>query len=119
MHIIYLYDNNDDFDNNSLRTPFKAYGKGAYIKKPEANTFEPYYFDKTYDDSEAAVVLLDDNCHPSIHEFRLSTKAVLATKVVRWLQGLELHVFNGFVLPAIRRVYRNKDSKSVISARPD
>ena len=93
VRIVYLYDNNDDFDNNSLRPPFRVYGKGAYVKERATDTFEPHYFGRVYENDEAAVVLLDDNCHPRIHEFRLSSKGVQSAKLVNvrltltWIAG--------------------------------
>ena len=81
--IIYIYDNNDDFDNNALRIPFKAYGKGVFIKRQEDTGFEGIHFDRKYADAEAGLVLLDRDCRAIIHEFQLSDKSVLGAKLAR------------------------------------
>ena len=104
--IIYLYDNNDDFDNNALRIPFKAYGKGVFIKRQEDTGFEGIHFDRKYADAEAGLVLLDRDCRAVIHEFQLSDKSVLGAKLARWVQGFGSYLYGGFILPGIRSLYR-------------
>ena len=113
QHIIYLYDNNDEFDNNTLRLPFKAYGKGVFLRPDGATDFQPYKFGEVYPDKEAGVILFDETCHPVVHRFELSQHKIVLARVARWMQGLNSYLYNGFILPEIRRVYRGKQDESI------
>jgi hypothetical protein len=71
--VIYMFVDNDMYDNNVLRQPGRIFAKGAYIRASEGGHFEPYHYPVPEARHDfAGLVVLDDNCAPVVHEVPLS-----------------------------------------------
>lgn len=67
IEIVYLFSENDIHDNNTLRSPYRRYGKGIYLEGTTG--FEPYNYPVPhYPDSFFGGVMLDPEGHPHLHE---------------------------------------------------
>ena len=67
--IIYMYTDNDVFNNNTIKRPYRKYGKGVYIHEAVSPTYEPARFPvPKYGSTYAGLVVLDSDCRPIIYE---------------------------------------------------
>jgi hypothetical protein len=67
--IIYLFTNNDLFDNNLLRRPLRKYGKGVFVRRHGELMFAAYNYPvPEYPERYVGLVALDRQCEPLIHE---------------------------------------------------
>jgi lysophospholipase L1-like esterase len=67
--IVYLYTNNDLFDNSLLRRPARTYGKGLFVRWSADSPFVPYNYPvPDYPKRYVGLVALDDQCEPYLHE---------------------------------------------------
>jgi hypothetical protein len=72
--VLYLFTNNDPFDTNVLHLPGREYGKGTFIRRTGAASFEPYHYPvPVYAAGDAGVVVFDGQCQPIVHEQQADT----------------------------------------------
>jgi len=71
IEIIYMYTDNDMFNNNVLRQGRRKFGKGVYLSNTE-NEFHTFNYPvPEYEPDYAGLVMFDDNCRPIIYQTRL------------------------------------------------
>ncbi len=70
VEVVYMFSENDIHDNNTLRSPYRRYGKGVYLEASRG--FVPYNYPvPLYPDDYFGSVLLDPAGQPHLHEGRL------------------------------------------------
>ena len=83
--ILYLFTNNDPFDNNLLHLPGRAVGKGVFIRRNRDAGFTPYNYPvPEYPVRQFSVVLLDRQCEPVLKEPMIPVDAPPALGTVDW-----------------------------------
>ena len=66
--IVYMYVENDVWDNNVLREAGRKYGKGVYLRREGEASFAPYH-DPVSEapESRFGIVVFDEACRPVLH----------------------------------------------------
>jgi len=85
--IIYLFTNNDLFDNNLLRRPRRKYGKGVFLRRRGESTFATYNYPvPNYPERYVGLIALDQQCDPVIHEavVRAEPSREASARVPEW-----------------------------------
>jgi len=66
--IIYMYVENDTWDNNVLREAGRKYGKGIYLRREGEPSFAPYRYPVPEDpEGFFGMVVFDQACRPALH----------------------------------------------------
>lgn len=72
-HIIYMYTNNDIFENNTLQRVGRPFGKGSFIRRRAGENFEVLdYPVPERSGYYAGIITLDKSCTPVVYEERSS-----------------------------------------------
>lgn len=76
--IVYMYTDNDIFNNNTLQQKGRKYGKGAYIRHAPAQLFSALHYpvpERT--PGYAGIVVMNPACEPVVYEEMLSVESVI------------------------------------------
>ena len=69
VEIIYMYVGNDMYENNTVKSPHRRFGKGVFIRPETATSFSPVGFPvPVRDPAYGSLVVFDEACRPVIHE---------------------------------------------------
>lgn len=109
--IIYMYVENDVWDNNVLREAGRRYGKGIYLRLEGEASFAPYR-DPVPEDPEGffGMVIFDQACRPALHSgvWKRDPRPLDAPR-----QWLDDHLYIARALGRIRHAVRDPDPSSI------
>ncbi len=92
--IVYLFTNNDLGDNQMLRNRGRKFGKGAWLRRDPAGSFEHYRAAAHSDRGNyVGTILLDDDCVPHVHEARWDPPVPRETTLTRLRASLRARFF--------------------------
>ena len=109
--IIYMYVENDVWDNNVLREAGRKYGKGIYLRREGEPSFTPYR-DPVPEDPEGffGMVVFDQACRPFLHTgvWKRTPRPLAASR-----QWLDDHFYFARALGRIRHAVRDPDPSGI------
>lgn len=109
--IIYMYVENDVWDNNVIREAGRKFGKGIYLRREGEPTFTPYR-DPVPEDPEGffGMVVFDPACRPVLHtgSWKRSPRALDAPR--RWADD---HLYLARALGRLRHAVRDPDPSNL------
>lgn len=101
--IIYMYTNNDVFDNNALQQMGRRFGKGSFIRSRAGQNFEAHdYPVPNRPLNYAGLVTLDDSCNPVIYEERSTRRVATIEAIEAPTTHQELHQKDVSILKSIK-----------------
>jgi hypothetical protein len=66
--VIYMYVGNDIYENNTIKSPHRRFGKGVFIREAGASSFIPVGFPvPDRDPAYGSLVVFDEACRPVVH----------------------------------------------------
>ena len=109
--IIYMYVENDVWDNNVLREAGRRYGKGIYLRREGEPTFAPYR-DPVPEDPQGffGVVVFDQACLPALHTGTWERAPRPLDTPRRWLEN---HLYLARAFGRMRHAVRDPDPSSI------
>ena len=109
--IIYMYVENDTWDNNVLREAGRKYGKGIYLRREGEASFAPYRYPVPEDpEGFFGMVVFDQACRPALHTGSWERAPRSLETPRRWLDD---HVYLARALGRLRHALRDPDPSSI------
>ena len=109
--IVYMYVENDSWDNNVLREPGRKYGKGIYLRREGEPLFASYR-DPVPEDPEdfLGIVVFDQACRPALHTGTWKRDPRPHETPRRWLDD---HLYLARALGRVRHALEDPDPSSI------
>jgi len=110
--VIYMYSDNDIYDNNILQRAHRTFGKGVYVRRVGRVKFEPYQYPvPKYPANHAGLVVFDPSCSPVVYEqvLELKDEDGMRKHIDTWLRR-HVYLFGG--LRFIARTIRGKQGNT-------
>lgn len=109
--IIYMYVENDTWDNNVLREAGRKYGKGIYLRREGEASFAPYRYPVPEDpEGFFGMVVFDQACRPALHTGSWERAPRSLQTPRRWLDD---HLYLARALGRLRHALRDPDPSSI------
>lgn len=102
--VIYMYMENDVFNNNTLKNPFRAFGKSAYVRDADQSFVEYNSPVPKYGFDDAGFVHLDRACKPNVVEGTIEGAHMRRSRFFsgRTWSHLKTHVYVARLLEVLR-----------------
>jgi hypothetical protein len=109
--IIYMYVENDVWDNNVLREAGRKYGKGVYLRREGETSFTPYHY-PVPDEPEDwfGIVVFDNDCRPTLHTGSVERTPRPLDTPRRWVDD---HLYLARAFGRLRHAARDPDPASI------
>lgn len=109
--IIYMFVENDVWDNNVLKEAGRKYGKGVYMRPEGEPSFTPYHYPvPEYPEGFFGMVVLDQACRPALHTGLQKSTPRSLDSPRRWLED---HLYLARALGRIRHQLQDPDPSSI------
>lgn len=114
-HVIYMYFDNDIYNNNTLRKPGRRFGKGVYIRKSGADQYVPHNYPvPQYPQDYASIVVFDKECDASVYETIITTGDDGLLESIKSWSREHLYLYR-----ALHYIYRGRRQNLDMTGRTD
>jgi hypothetical protein len=109
--IIYMYVDNDTWDNNVLREPGRKFVKGIYLRGEDDSSFAPYgYPVPEYPGRFVGIVVFDQACRPAVHTASWKRPLPPLDTPRQWLND---HLYLARALGRLRHALQDPEESSI------
>ena len=93
--VIYMYMDNDVFNNNTLKNPNRVFGKPVWVRRADSSFSQQAQPVPDYGYNHAGFILFDDECVPRVVEGRVEDERIARSRFFggrRWSQ-IKTHIY--------------------------